>query len=67
MLVLTRKEHERIIIGDGIRLTVVEVRHGKVKLGIECDAAIPVHRQEVYDRLRAEAAHALAEGAAQRG
>ena len=65
MLVLTRKEHERIIIGDGIRLTVVEIRGGKVKLGIECDAAIPVHRQEVYDRLQAEALHSFADGAAQ--
>jgi carbon storage regulator len=47
MLVLTRKAGERLIIGDNIALTVVSVRNGQVRLGIEAPRDIPVHRQEV--------------------
>jgi carbon storage regulator len=47
MLVLTRKAGERLIIGDNIALTVVSVRNGQVRLGIEAPREIPVHRQEV--------------------
>lgn len=54
MLVLTRKEHERIMVGDGVEIVVLEIRGGKVKLGFRCDASVPVHRHEVYRRLQAE-------------
>lgn len=47
MLVLTRKNNESIQIADDIVLTVVRVRGGKVKLGIECPRKIPVRRSEV--------------------
>ena len=52
MLVLSRKRDERIVIGDNIVITVVEVRGDKVRLGIEAPTDIPVHRQEVLDAIR---------------
>ena len=52
MLVLSRKRDERIVIGDNIVITVVEVRGDKVRLGIDAPAEVPVHRQEVIDAMR---------------
>jgi len=59
MLVLSRKRDERIVIGDNIVITVVEVRGDKVRLGIEAPTEVPVHRQEVLEAMRrnAEAQH----------
>ena len=51
MLVLTRKQNERIVIAGDIEITVVEVRGGRVKLGIECPKETSVHRREVLNRL----------------
>tara|TARA_R110002111_G_scaffold227346_2_gene288931 strand:- start:61617 stop:61832 length:216 start_codon:yes stop_codon:yes gene_type:complete len=47
MLVLTRKKDEQIRIADDIVLTVLRVRGGKVKLGIECPRKVPIRRSEV--------------------
>jgi carbon storage regulator len=52
MLVLSRKRDERIVIGDNIVITVVEVRGDKVRLGIEAPSEVPVHRQEVLDMMK---------------
>ncbi len=52
MLVLSRKRDERIVIGDNIVITVVEVRGDKVRLGIEAPSEVPVHRQEVLEAMR---------------
>ena len=52
MLVLSRKRDERIVIGDNIVITVVDVRGDKVRLGIEAPSEVPVHRQEVLEALR---------------
>lgn len=54
MLVLTRHKEERIRIGDSIEITVLEIRRGRVKLGIRCPSEIPVHREEVYQNICAE-------------
>ena len=51
MLVLTRKLGEGIIIGDDITITVVEMKGGNVRIGIEAPRNMKVHRQEVYDRI----------------
>jgi carbon storage regulator len=48
MLVLSRKKNEQIVIGDGIVITIVDVRGDKVRIGIEAPAHVPVHRHEVY-------------------
>ena len=55
MLVLSRKKNECIVINDNITITVVEVRGDKVRLGIVAPKEVPVHRQEVYDAIRAQA------------
>lgn len=54
MLVLTRKRDESIIIGDDIKITVVDVRGDQVKIGIDAPRQIPVHREEVYKEIQEE-------------
>ncbi len=54
MLILTRKKNERIVIDDKIVITVVEMRDGRVKLGIVAPKEVTVHREEVYEKIRAE-------------
>jgi carbon storage regulator CsrA len=49
MLVLSRKKNESVVIGDGITITVVEIRGDKVRLGIVSPPEVPVHRQEIYE------------------
>ncbi|MEQ8791470.1 MAG: carbon storage regulator CsrA [Pirellulaceae bacterium] len=56
MLVLSRKKNESIHIGGGITISVVEVRGNRVHLAIDAPREIPVHRGEVYDRIRQEEA-----------
>jgi carbon storage regulator len=54
MLVLTRKLGENIRIGDNVKITVLEVRSGQVKLGIEAPPEVKVHREEIYARIQEE-------------
>ncbi|HEY0982544.1 MAG: carbon storage regulator CsrA [Schlesneria sp.] len=54
MLVLSRQRDESIFIGDNIKITVVDIRGDKVRLGIEAPTDIPVHRQEVYEAIQRE-------------
>jgi carbon storage regulator len=56
MLVLTRRTGESIIIGNGIRLTVVSVGPGRVKIGIEAPPSVRVDREEVHARVLREKA-----------
>ncbi|HMA62447.1 MAG TPA: carbon storage regulator CsrA [bacterium] len=54
MLVLTRKCDESIRIGNNISIKVLETSSGYVKLGIDAPRDIPVHREEVYQRIQEE-------------
>ncbi|MCK8816028.1 carbon storage regulator CsrA [Natroniella sulfidigena] len=54
MLILTRKKEESIILDDKIEVKVLAVEGGRVKLGIEAPADIEIHRQEVYEEIKAE-------------
>jgi carbon storage regulator len=56
MLVLTRRIGEEIIIDDRIRVTVVSIDGGKVRLGISAPPEVRVDRQEVHERRREFAA-----------
>ncbi len=58
-LVLSRKKDEAIIIGDGInypiiRILMVELRGDKARIAVKADKSIPVHREEVFEQIKAE-------------
>jgi len=59
MLVLSRKIGEAVVVGGAhgfehlLKIVVVEVNGGKVRLGFEVDASVPVHRSEVWERIHA--------------
>jgi carbon storage regulator len=59
MLVVTRKTGQRAIIAGNIRVVVLGVHGDRVKLGFEGPAGVPIHREEVYQRIVREM-HALA-------
>ena len=58
MLVLTRKSQESVIVGGSVgfervlKVTVLDIQRGKVRLGFEVDAEVPVHRSEVWEQTR---------------
>lgn len=54
MLVLSRQRDESIIIGDNIKITVVDIRGDKVRLGIQAPREIPVHRLEIAEAIHRE-------------
>ena len=54
MLVLSRRCGEGVTIGPDIRVVVLGVKSGQVRLGIEAPAAVAVHREEVYVRIQEE-------------
>jgi carbon storage regulator len=58
MLILSRREDESIIIGEGddaMILTVVTIKGKQVRLGITASKDIPVHREEIYNKLHPDA------------
>ncbi len=58
MLVLSRKPLESVVVGgaDGIermlKVTVLEIKHGSVRLGFETAADVPIHRWEIWERIQ---------------
>ena len=64
MLVLTRKMNESIRIADNIEVFVLEVKHGKVRLGFRCPDDVSILRKEVYDREATDGSLPLMEFAA---
>jgi len=59
MLVLSRKSLESVVVGGThgfervLKVTVLEISRGSVRLGFEIDKDVPVHREEVWERLTA--------------
>jgi len=56
MLVLSRKVGEQLVVGDDVTITVLEVRAGKIKIGIAAPPHVAVHRKELRDRLQRQSA-----------
>lgn len=54
MLILSRKTNEKIMIGDDISLTIIEIRGDQVKIGIEAPKSVKVFRQEVFEAIQNE-------------
>jgi carbon storage regulator len=63
MLILSRRINEKIVIGDDIIVSVVEVRGDQVKLGIEAPRNVKVFREEVFIAIQEENKRAAASGA----
>jgi carbon storage regulator len=67
MLVLTRRPGEQIVIAGNIRITVVNIGPGRVKIGIEAPENVRVDRQEIFEKIQLEQAsdvlHAVGRGA----
>ncbi len=51
MLVLSRKIGEKIMIGSSVSVTVLSFDRGVIRLGIEAPKSVPVHRQEIYEKI----------------
>lgn len=62
MLVLTRKVHQSIVIGDNIEVVVLEVRGEQVRLGIRAPRDVTVHRKEIYEQIQEDDVPAKPEG-----
>jgi carbon storage regulator len=55
MLVLSRACGESVVIGDDIRITVLASHGSQVRLGITAPRSVAVHREEIYERIKAVA------------
>lgn len=54
MLILSRKTNEKIMIGDDISVSIIEIRGDQVRIGVDAPKSVKVFRQEVFDAIRAE-------------
>ncbi|HCO44081.1 carbon storage regulator CsrA [Immundisolibacter sp.] len=65
MLILTRRAGETLMIGDGIEITVLGTKGSQVRLGVKAPRDVPVHRAEIYERIRLESAKTQTPAAAE--
>lgn len=54
MLILHRKKNETIVVGDDVRITIVDDRRGRVRVGIDAPKGTTVHRLEVWEAIQRE-------------
>ena len=51
LLVLSRRRDQTLVIGDNVEVTVLEIKGGQVRLGINAPKAVPVHRGEIHAKV----------------
>jgi carbon storage regulator len=51
LLVLSRKQHQSLVIGSDIKITVLELKGNQVRLGIDAPESIVVHREEIHNKI----------------
>jgi carbon storage regulator len=61
MLILTRHLGETIVIGDDVQVTILGIKGGQIRLGINAPKDLSVHRLEVYQRIHDEKMQSLEE------
>jgi carbon storage regulator len=54
MLILSRRINETLMVGDDVRVTVLGVNGSQVRIGVQAPRHIPVHRQEIYEKIKKE-------------
>ena len=54
MLILSRKINEKIMIGEDISVSIIEIRGDQVRIGVDAPKSVKVFRQEVFDAIKAE-------------
>lgn len=54
MLIITRRPGEKIVLGDDIVVTVMEISGQTVRVGIDAPKALPVYREEIWEAVKAE-------------
>ena len=54
MLILTRKVNETLMVGDDVSVTVLGIKGGQIRVGINAPRDVAVHRQEVYEKILQE-------------
>lgn len=60
MLVLTRRPGESIVVGEDIVVTVIEIKGGQVRIGIDAPREVDVYREEIYEQVKQENLSAIA-------
>ena len=53
-MILTRRTGETVMIGDEVTVMVLGVKGNQVRLGVNAPKCIPVHREEIYERIKRE-------------
>lgn len=54
MLIITRRPGERLVLGEDIRIEVIEVAGNTVRLGVAAPREIPVYREELWEAVKQE-------------
>jgi len=60
MLVLTRRPGESIVVGENIVVTVIEIKGGQVRIGVDAPRDVEVYREEIYEQVKQENLSAIA-------
>jgi carbon storage regulator len=54
MLILSRKHNEKIVVGNDIEISIIEIKGDVVRLGVQAPQNVKVFRKEIFDAIQAE-------------